>query len=159
MSNFSENLAEIRKRAGDSQLDLAEYLRVTNRTVSKWENGESKPDYSNLAAIAKRYCVSVDWLLGREVEEGVRRIYTYPGIGLLLAILSIAHEILSGQGYGDCIMNGNCKPIKPVLVNSNGCLFGVRFLLVEFYNAKMRQVFIPCRRFIIGFLFQINISW
>ncbi len=284
MSKFSENLTEIRKRSGDSQLALAEYLGVTNRTVSKWENGESEPDYSNLAAIAERYCVSVDWLLGREVkeeenpyenrtgeeiiqayykkvvdetrkmtmeymkssrsgenyhkhlavipenlyggrqsgvsdntvfanivrgsdvnflvalmgneenyawldsdedelakfftllgkpgmmklmlalhtpgildsftadyaaelngcaaedvaelmdllvgklnyvssydaelEEGVRRIYTYPGVGLLLAILSIAHEILRGQWYGDCMMNGNCKPIKPVSIKS-----------------------------------------
>ncbi len=69
MSKFSENLTEIRKRSGDSQLALAEYLGVTNRTVSKWENSESEPDYSNLAAIAERYCVSVDWLLGREVKE------------------------------------------------------------------------------------------
>ncbi len=68
MSKFSENLTELRKNSGDTQSTLAEFLGVTNRTVSKWENGESEPEYAYLTAIAERYHTSVDFLLGIEVK-------------------------------------------------------------------------------------------
>lgn len=64
MSVLSEKIAALRKNAGETQTDLAEALGLSNRTVSKWENGESEPDTAMLIALADRYSVSVDELLG-----------------------------------------------------------------------------------------------
>lgn len=39
--NFSEKLADLRRREGFSQEQLAERLGVTRQSVSKWESGVS----------------------------------------------------------------------------------------------------------------------
>lgn len=38
---FSQNLAELRKKRGVTQDELAEFIGVTKASVSKWENGGS----------------------------------------------------------------------------------------------------------------------
>lgn len=39
---FGNFIYDLRKRSGISQADLAAILGVTNKAVSKWENGVSK---------------------------------------------------------------------------------------------------------------------
>ena len=55
-----------RKKAGLSQLDLADALGVSRQSVSKWETGESNPDITKLPALAKALGVSIDWLLSED---------------------------------------------------------------------------------------------
>ena len=43
---LSEKLYTLRKKSGLSQKQLAEKLGVSNKTISKWENGKCMPDYS-----------------------------------------------------------------------------------------------------------------
>lgn len=53
---YSEKIRFMRKKTGLSQSELAEFLGVSNRAVSKWENGISHPsmqNYKNLAGIFK----------------------------------------------------------------------------------------------------------
>ena len=38
---FGDNLAGVRKKAGLSQEELAEKMRITRQTISKWETGGS----------------------------------------------------------------------------------------------------------------------
>ena len=38
---FGDNLAGVRKKAGLSQEELAEKMRITRQTISKWETGVS----------------------------------------------------------------------------------------------------------------------
>ena len=56
-----------RKQKNMTQEQLAEKLGVSNKTISKWENGTSDPSTSNLFALAKLYGISVEELL-KEVE-------------------------------------------------------------------------------------------
>ena len=42
--SISKNIITLRKKTGETQLQLAEALGISNRTVSKWENGESEPE-------------------------------------------------------------------------------------------------------------------
>ena len=60
---LSENIAALRKAANETQNDLADALGVSNRTVSKWENGESEPDCRYLTELARHYRPTVDALL------------------------------------------------------------------------------------------------
>ena len=60
---FGNYLYGLRKKAGLSQMDLALQLDVTNKAVSKWENGKAKPSTETLRKLADLFGVSVDGLL------------------------------------------------------------------------------------------------
>ena len=50
-------LRECRKEKGITQEQLAEMLGVTNRSVSRWENGSNLPDLDILIEMADYYDV------------------------------------------------------------------------------------------------------
>lgn len=64
--NIAAKLSELRTAKGITQDEVAGALSVSNRTISKWENGTSSPDLSMLVSLAKYYNVSTDTLLGLE---------------------------------------------------------------------------------------------
>lgn len=65
---FQENLKELRKKKGYSQQELAIRLNVVRQTISKWEKGLSVPDADTLIKMAEIFEVSVNELLGAELE-------------------------------------------------------------------------------------------
>ncbi|MBQ8202551.1 MAG: helix-turn-helix domain-containing protein [Clostridia bacterium] len=62
--NLSTNLRRLRLQCGLTQFALAEQLGVSDRAVSRWENGTSSPDITHLSQLAVLLHVSVDALLG-----------------------------------------------------------------------------------------------
>lgn len=60
-------IAERRKNKNLTQLQLAEKLNITDRAVSKWENGKSLPDASIMIDLCKELEISVNELLSGEV--------------------------------------------------------------------------------------------
>ena len=56
-----------RKALGLTQMQLAAQLQVSNRTVSKWENGDGFPDISLLPGLAAALDITIDELLTGEV--------------------------------------------------------------------------------------------
>lgn len=56
-------IASLRRKAGLTQEALGEKLGVTNKTVSRWENGNYMPDIEMLQLLAQEFHVSVDGLL------------------------------------------------------------------------------------------------
>ena len=59
-------IAELRKEKTLTQTELAKRLNISNRTVSKWENGDGYPDITMLPELASALGVSVDELLQGE---------------------------------------------------------------------------------------------
>lgn len=59
-------IATLRKEKGMTQSALAEKLNISNRTISKWENGDGMPDISILLDLAGNLGVTVDELLRGE---------------------------------------------------------------------------------------------
>ena len=57
-------LARLRREAGLTQEALGQALGVTNKTVSRWENGNYLPDLEMLQLLSARFGVSVDELIG-----------------------------------------------------------------------------------------------
>lgn len=45
-NRFGKSLAALRKSAGMTQRELAEHLCISDKTVSRWERGESTPELS-----------------------------------------------------------------------------------------------------------------
>jgi transcriptional regulator with XRE-family HTH domain len=62
-------IAQLRKEQGYTQTVLAEKLNISNRTISKWENGDGMPDITILPDLAKALGVTVDELLNAEKKE------------------------------------------------------------------------------------------
>lgn len=60
---LGEALKENRLRCQMTQEFVAETLGVSRQAVSKWENGTSDPNTSNLLALAKLYHISPEELL------------------------------------------------------------------------------------------------
>lgn len=56
-------IADKRKSLGLNQIQLGEALNVSNRTVSKWENGDGYPDITLLPDISRVLDISIDELL------------------------------------------------------------------------------------------------
>ena len=66
---FGQRFSRLRKNLGLKQEDIAEKVNISAQAVSKWENDLSAPDISTLPILADILNVSLDELLGREVEE------------------------------------------------------------------------------------------
>ena len=83
-------IARRRKELNLTQKELADKLGITDRAVSKWENGRCMPDLSLLQPLSRILRVGVNDLLSGELipEEKVWRIW--PSLHIL--------EI-SGQGW------------------------------------------------------------
>lgn len=60
-------IAERRKTAGLTQMQLAEKLGITDRAVSKWETGKAMPDSSIMLALCDVLKITVNDLLSGEV--------------------------------------------------------------------------------------------
>ncbi len=63
-------IAQKRKEKNLTQMQLAEILGVSNKTVSKWENGNCMPDYSIIKPLCKELGITVSELMdGEEKSE------------------------------------------------------------------------------------------
>ena len=69
---FGNYIYERRCKTGMTQAEMAERLGVTNKAVSKWETGKSKPTTNTLRKMAALFGLSVDELL--QIREGARQM-------------------------------------------------------------------------------------
>ena len=63
---FGERLAELRKKQGLSQNDLANKLNISKSTLAMYETDKRQPNFEMQTKIADYFEVSIDYLLGRE---------------------------------------------------------------------------------------------
>ena len=64
---FGTRIYNLRKGKGLSQSELGEMVGVSNKAVSKWENGEAKPAINQLMKLSKVFNVSMDEII--DIEE------------------------------------------------------------------------------------------
>lgn len=63
---IGEFIAICRKEKKITQEQLAQKLNVNNRTISRWENGKTMPDYSILKQLCEELDISINELLSGE---------------------------------------------------------------------------------------------
>ena len=112
---FNEKLLEIRKKQGLSQEELGMELQVSRQTISKWEAGQSYPDFQRLVMLSDYFGMSLDELVkdidvqdireksrtdekvtsiyldvekGKEIMKKIITVIMYVGVGLIFIVLS-----------------------------------------------------------------------
>lgn len=68
-NKIGQFIKQLRKEKGLTQEQLSEILGVTNRSVSRWENGVNMPDFDLVVEIANYFDVSIDEFLDGERKE------------------------------------------------------------------------------------------
>ena len=67
--NMGQIIKRLRKERNLTQEELAEQLNISAQAISKWENGTSMPDISQVVPLANYFGVSTDTLFSRESKN------------------------------------------------------------------------------------------
>ena len=67
---IEDKLLKLRKEKGLSQEEVADRLNVSRQTISKWETGQSSPDFDKIIPICELYEISSD-----ELKSTVHQMY------------------------------------------------------------------------------------
>lgn len=65
---LQNKIQELRRENNFSQREMAERIKVSRQTISKWECGMAVPDADYLAAIADLFSVDVNYLLAKDSD-------------------------------------------------------------------------------------------
>lgn len=106
-------IAQCRKEHNWTQKELGEKLGVTDKAVSKWENGRSFPDITLLESICETFDITVSELLsGKKIEpedykKETERLLIQSigekhlrGFQIGIYLLGLVTIILGGIGFG-----------------------------------------------------------
>lgn len=90
-NNLSKNIIKLRKEKKLTQLELANALNYSDKSVSKWENGDTIPDIEVIKRLADFFNVSVDSLIGSPESLTQKQANTtnLPKNKLIITLLSI----------------------------------------------------------------------
>ena len=69
MATFATRIKEQRLKHGMTQKDLAEKLNLSAQTVSLWERGSRKPDWSAQIDLKELFEVSIEYLSGASDDD------------------------------------------------------------------------------------------
>lgn len=70
--SIGKTIAELRKVKGWTQVELAERLNVSDKTISKWESEAGYPEFTMLPQLANIFDVSLDYLMtGKKAEPKI----------------------------------------------------------------------------------------
>lgn len=73
--SINERIALLRKMKGLSQNELGKALKVTDKAVSKWENGDGTPDMAQIISLCQYLNISIDYLMtGSVLSDGDKAI-------------------------------------------------------------------------------------
>ncbi len=82
---FAQNLSHYRKSLGLTQIELAEKLNYSDKSVSKWERGEGLPDLAVTTQIADIFGLTVNDLIA---EKPRRHLFTTRN-KIIITLLSV----------------------------------------------------------------------
>ena len=70
--SIGKTIAELRKAKGWTQIELAEKLQVSDKTISKWEKDGGSPSIEFFPILAEIFNVSIDYLMTGNKQEKVK---------------------------------------------------------------------------------------
>lgn len=64
-----QNLVNLRKESGLTQIELAKKVNFSDKAVSRWENGEVSPDIETFEALSKIYSVPTSYFFEEHTQK------------------------------------------------------------------------------------------
>ena len=71
-NELGENIYFLRKRKKLTQEDFAKKMKISNKTISKWETGYSIPKFDDLLKISKYFNVPINVLINKELLDNYK---------------------------------------------------------------------------------------
>lgn len=71
---FGEHIYELRKERGLTQSDIAIYLGISDKAISKWENGTAKPTIANLTKLAELMDVPLEKIVNYNRKDRISKV-------------------------------------------------------------------------------------
>lgn len=154
-SQIGKFIKSLREENNLTQEQLAEKLNVSNKSVSRWENGKTMPDLSLLDMICNEFDITISELLNgrrmnidelKQLKDTVERLINYSMeeqsskakkvnrflfLGILFTTLAILNNYIP---YLDFIFRENIAQFVSGLFYG----LGISFELVGLYNSSNR---------------------
>lgn len=158
--NFAEKLKRCRETTNLTQLEVAERLHVSRKTISSWENERSFPDANSLVQLSDIYHVSVDdlirddRLLEHYEEQGKRdknanRLFLYSYWCEIILLIFGYFELMKIGGFHVLL-------VSPLLI-INSVFFLVTFSDWKRFGNKQYLTF-TLIGFIVAYIFHVIIT-
>ena len=139
--HFAKNLSSYRRQSGMTQLELAEKLNYSDKSISKWERGDGLPDLFVAATIADMLGVTVNDLVSeREPKRILHRrnkmIITGLSVGLAWLVATILFFIfeLAFKNFNSWMFFAYSVPASAIILIVFTCIWWkkiYRFLSVS----------------------------
>lgn len=123
--NIADNLSELRKGRGLTQIQLADIFGYSDKSVSKWEHGDASPDIETLYSLASYYGVTIDDLtregMAKEKinDQGKKKgginlwvIGSITSAAVLIVMINLYVIILNSMGDNHWSLFTWCIPIS-----------------------------------------------
>lgn len=128
--SIGEKIYDLRKKKNMSQEDLANVVNVSRQTVSKWETGESNPDFDKIVPLCAFFEITTDELLKGSsnnisiIKEPKKNLsLTISSCILIFWIMAILIIILEEIGINDIFIS----------IISIICIAAISVILVNFF--------------------------
>lgn len=97
------SISKLRKKCGMTQSQLAQKLNISDKTVSRWENGLGFPEITQFPILASIFGVTVDYIMtgerkgitiaGNILTDIVKSIDCYPKVGMLANVKDVSRAV------------------------------------------------------------------
>lgn len=74
---IAKNLTKLRQQKKLTQNELAKKINYTDKSVSKWEHGDTTPPIDVLCKLAEFYGVNLDYLVTEDPDEKFNKYYNH----------------------------------------------------------------------------------
>ena len=137
-------LRELRKEKDLSQEELAERFNVSNRSVSRWENGYTMPDISIIIELADFYDVDIRELLNGERKSENMNAELKETLTMVADYTNAEKDKLSKQLI--------------TYLTSSAVFFGFLAIILVFHLTRVSRFFEPFAIFctVIGLIYSIS---
>lgn len=92
---LGEKIAQLRRKNGWSQEELADKMEISRQAVSKWESGQTMPDLERILRLSSLFGVTIDYLLKDGAEPEIPRPEAEEDTHIRLISLADAADYLS----------------------------------------------------------------
>lgn len=96
VATFQQRFATLCEETPNSLTALADSLHVSKQTVSAWKNGTRSPKRPTIISIAEHFGVTIEWLMGFDVEkmeDKIAKQIVIPDSELFVKIINAMSQI------------------------------------------------------------------